>query len=271
MDPHAVSRRLAKFGLHLPIPSLDFLAGLHDIGPLLVDRGAARHLQLHRGHEQRRERRAPPATSSICARCCWPTASARWPARCSARRFRRRSISAIPAGRRSAAASAIRWRPGSSSRWCASLGLTALLLAVVPLVSILPILLYIGLVIGAQAFETTPARHAPAVILAMLPNIASWAQSQIDGALAAAGHVGGAGRARQARRQRRDLSRAGTVRRRRHAGRADARRDRRVHHRPPLRSRRDLCARRRRCSRSSASSTAPRSASAIRRRSHLAI
>ena len=67
------------------------------------------------------------------------------------------------------------------------LGLTALLLAVVPLVSILPILLYIGLVIGAQAFETTPARHAPAVILAMLPNIASWAQSQIDGALAAAG------------------------------------------------------------------------------------
>ena len=67
------------------------------------------------------------------------------------------------------------------------LGLTALLLAVVPLVSILPILLYIGLVIGAQAFETTPPRHAPAVILAMLPNIASWAQNQVDGALAAAG------------------------------------------------------------------------------------
>ena len=41
--------------------------------------------------------------------------------------------------------------------------------------------------IGAQAFESTPARHAPAVILAMLPNIASWAQSQIDGALHAAG------------------------------------------------------------------------------------
>jgi AGZA family xanthine/uracil permease-like MFS transporter len=66
-------------------------------------------------------------------------------------------------------------------------GLTALLLAIVPLVCILPILLYIGLVIGAQAFETTPARHAPAVILAMLPNIASWAQTQIDGALGAAG------------------------------------------------------------------------------------
>jgi AGZA family xanthine/uracil permease-like MFS transporter len=67
------------------------------------------------------------------------------------------------------------------------LGLTALLLAVVPLVAILPILLYIGLVIGSQAFQTTPARHAPAVVLALLPNIAAWAQSQIDGALGAAG------------------------------------------------------------------------------------
>lgn len=66
-------------------------------------------------------------------------------------------------------------------------GLTALLLAVVPLVAILPILLYIGLVIGAQAFETTPAKHAPAVVLALLPNIAAWAQTQVDGALGAAG------------------------------------------------------------------------------------
>ena len=53
------------------------------------------------------------------------------------------------------------------------LGLTALLLAVVPLVAILPILLYIGLVIGAQAFQATPAKHAPAVVLAIIPNIAA--------------------------------------------------------------------------------------------------
>jgi AGZA family xanthine/uracil permease-like MFS transporter len=67
------------------------------------------------------------------------------------------------------------------------LGLTALLLAVVPLVAILPILLYIGLVIGAQAFTASPARHAPAVVLAIIPNIAAWGQTQIDGALGAAG------------------------------------------------------------------------------------
>jgi AGZA family xanthine/uracil permease-like MFS transporter len=67
------------------------------------------------------------------------------------------------------------------------LGLTALLLAVIPLVAILPILLYIGLVIGAQAFQASPAAHAPAVVLALIPNIAEWAKTQIDGALAAAG------------------------------------------------------------------------------------
>jgi adenine/guanine/hypoxanthine permease len=66
-------------------------------------------------------------------------------------------------------------------------GLTAFLLAVIPLVAILPILLYIGLVIGAQAFQASPAKHAPAVVLALLPNIAEWAKTQIDGALAAAG------------------------------------------------------------------------------------
>jgi AGZA family xanthine/uracil permease-like MFS transporter len=67
------------------------------------------------------------------------------------------------------------------------LGLTALLLAIIPLVAILPILLYIGLVIGSQAFQASPVRHAPAIVLAILPNIAAWAQTLIDGALGAAG------------------------------------------------------------------------------------
>ena len=67
------------------------------------------------------------------------------------------------------------------------LGLTALLLALIPLVAILPILLYIGLVIGAQAFQASPPKHAPAIVLALIPNIAEWAKTQIDGALGAAG------------------------------------------------------------------------------------
>jgi AGZA family xanthine/uracil permease-like MFS transporter len=67
------------------------------------------------------------------------------------------------------------------------LGLTALLLNVIPLVAILPILLYIGLVIGAQAFQASPSNHAPAVVLAIIPNIAEWAKINIDGALQVAG------------------------------------------------------------------------------------
>jgi AGZA family xanthine/uracil permease-like MFS transporter len=66
------------------------------------------------------------------------------------------------------------------------LGLTALLLAIIPLVAILPILLYIGLVIGAQAFQVSPVKHAPAIVLALLPNIANWAQGQVDTALSVA-------------------------------------------------------------------------------------
>src|SRR6195256_5723026 len=67
------------------------------------------------------------------------------------------------------------------------LGLAALLPAIIPLVAILPILLFIGLVIGAQAFQASPAKHAPAIVLALLPNIANWGQNQVETSLAVAG------------------------------------------------------------------------------------
>jgi len=50
-----------------------------------------------------------------------------------------------------------------------------------------PILLYIGLLIGAQAFQATPRAHAAAVVAALIPNIASWATGQMDNVLSAAG------------------------------------------------------------------------------------
>lgn len=66
-------------------------------------------------------------------------------------------------------------------------GLAALLLSVIPLVAILPILLFIGLVIGAQAFQATPREHAPAIVLALIPSISEWAKTQIDGTLSIVG------------------------------------------------------------------------------------
>src|SRR5712671_5777661 len=66
-------------------------------------------------------------------------------------------------------------------------GVIALFLALVPVVAISPILLYIGMLIGAQAFQETPKSHAPAIILALVPNLAAWGKTQIDNVLAAAG------------------------------------------------------------------------------------
>ena len=67
------------------------------------------------------------------------------------------------------------------------LGIVALASSLIPVIAILPILLYIGMLIGSQAFQETPRSHAPAIILAMIPQIAAWGKSQIDGALHAAG------------------------------------------------------------------------------------
>ncbi len=67
------------------------------------------------------------------------------------------------------------------------LGIVSVMSALIPLVAISPILLYIGMLIGAQAFQETPKSHAPAVVIALLPNIAAFVKNQIDSALTAAG------------------------------------------------------------------------------------
>jgi len=67
------------------------------------------------------------------------------------------------------------------------LGVISLLLNLVPVVAILPILLYIGMLVGAQAFQATPASHAPAIVLALTPHLAAWGKTLVDGALTAAG------------------------------------------------------------------------------------
>lgn len=67
------------------------------------------------------------------------------------------------------------------------LGILSLLLTLIPVVAIAPILLYVGMLVGAQAFQTTPSHHAPAIVLGFVPHLAAWAKTLIDGALGAAG------------------------------------------------------------------------------------
>jgi AGZA family xanthine/uracil permease-like MFS transporter len=66
-------------------------------------------------------------------------------------------------------------------------GVIGLMMALIPVVAIAPILLYIGMLIGAQAFQETPKSHAPAIVLGLVPHLAAWGKLQIDSALGAAG------------------------------------------------------------------------------------
>ncbi len=66
-------------------------------------------------------------------------------------------------------------------------GIISLMSALIPVIAISPILLYIGMLIGAQAFQETPKAHAPAIVLALTPNLAAWGKLLIDNALGAAG------------------------------------------------------------------------------------
>ncbi|MFI4982441.1 MAG: regulator, partial [Nevskiales bacterium] len=186
MNAAQVSASFSKFGVHLPLPSADVLAGLANIAPLLV---TAIPLGIYNFTEGMNNVESASAAGD---------------------NYNLRNI--LLADGIGAVVGSILGSPfppavyighpgwksvggrigyslatGVVIALVCFLGLTALLLAVVPLVAILPILLYIGLVIGAQAFQAVPAKHAPAVVLAIIPNIAAWGQTQIDGALHAAG------------------------------------------------------------------------------------
>ncbi len=68
-------------------------------------------------------------------------------------------------------------------------GVISLMTAVIPIVAISPILLYIGMLIGSQAFQESPHRHAPAIVVALVPSIAAWGKLQIDNTLGAVSNI----------------------------------------------------------------------------------
>ena len=119
------------------------------------------------------------------------------------------------------------------------LGMFPLLAALLPLPAIVPVLLFIGLVIGTQAFSAVPRAHYPAILLAVVPNIAAWGAGLVDNALVAAGTSVAEGR--RGRPQRRGRHHRGPAHARPGGGPRGprARRVRRVPHRPALRARRD--------------------------------
>jgi len=68
-------------------------------------------------------------------------------------------------------------------------GVISLMTAAIPVVAISPILLYIGMLIGSQAFQESPKRHAPAIVMALVPSLAAWGKLQIDNSLGAVANI----------------------------------------------------------------------------------
>jgi AGZA family xanthine/uracil permease-like MFS transporter len=67
------------------------------------------------------------------------------------------------------------------------IGGVTLVLRFVPLEAMIGILLWIGLIITAQAFREVPLKHAVAVALGLMPSLAAWALLLIETALRKAG------------------------------------------------------------------------------------
>ena len=66
-------------------------------------------------------------------------------------------------------------------------GLITITLKVIPIEAGLGILLWIGIVIVAQAFQETPKKHAMAVAVGLFPAIAAWGLLMVESALRSAG------------------------------------------------------------------------------------
>ena len=126
-------------------------------------------------------------------------------------------------------------------------GIISVMVSLIPVVAISPILLYIGMLIGAQAFQETPKSHAPAIILALTPHLAAWGKLQIDNALDAAGTSVAAVGLDKLGQGGDPLPGPRGDGRRLDPGRPDAGRDRRLRHRPQLHEGGDLRRSRARC------------------------
>jgi adenine/guanine/hypoxanthine permease len=186
MQPTAVGTALGQFGLRLPIPSGDVVAGLRDIGPLLVTAIPLGIYNFTEGMNNVESAEAAGDSYNL-RKILLADGIGAVVGSILGSPFPPAVYIGHPGWKAVGGRIGYSLVTGICVGLVCFLGLVALLLAVIPLVAILPILLYIGVVIGAQAFQATPREHAPAVIFALIPNIASWGQVLVDGALNAAG------------------------------------------------------------------------------------
>ncbi|MCL6571126.1 MAG: hypothetical protein K6T88_05510 [Bacillus sp. (in: Bacteria)] len=79
---------------------------------------------------------------------------------------------------------------GASMLIISLFGLGALLLSIIPVVAIVPILVYVGIVTANQVVRETPKIEIPVIFICLFPWIANWALSLTNNVLTAAGTNG---------------------------------------------------------------------------------
>src|SRR5262245_1092410 len=181
MQATAVGKAIAEAGLRLPYPSTDVVAGLADIGPLLVTAIPLGIYNFTEGMNNVESAEAAGDSYSL-QKILLADGIGAVLGSLLGSPFPPAVYIGHPGWKSVGGRIGYSLATGVCVGLVCFLGLVAMLLAVIPLVAILPILLYIGIVIGAQAFDATPKAHAPAVILAIIPNLAAWAQTLVDGA-----------------------------------------------------------------------------------------
>lgn len=60
-------------------------------------------------------------------------------------------------------------------------GLMGVLQALIPIEAGMAIVLWIGIIIGSQAFESSPSHHSPAAVVGLLPSLAGWGVLLVTG------------------------------------------------------------------------------------------
>ena len=186
LEPSAVADSFEQFGLHLPMVSGDVFLGLEDIGPLLATaiplgiynftEGMSNVESAARAGDEYGLR--PVLLADGAGAVVGSVLGSPFPPAV---------YIGHPGWKAVGGRIGYSLATGVVVALICFLGLVSTLIAIFPIQALVPILLFIGLVIGAQAFQSTPARHAPAVVLAILPNLAAWAKSLVDNALNAAG------------------------------------------------------------------------------------
>jgi AGZA family xanthine/uracil permease-like MFS transporter len=186
MQPTAVGQAFGSLGLHLPLPSGDVLVGLAGIAPLLVTAIPLGIYNFTEGMNNVESAEAAGDTYNLRSILLADGVGAVVGSFLGSP-FPPAVYIGHPGWKAIGGRIGYSLATGVGVGLVCFLGLVALLLAVIPLVAVLPILLYIGVVITAQAFEATPIKHAPAIVLALVPNLAAWGQNLVDSALNAAG------------------------------------------------------------------------------------